>query len=256
VGCLLTKADGVGSVGEKQATLGIYEPPATLVFNASSETVGSIASSGTDGTINLGANTLTTGGNNQTTSYGGAITGTGSLTKVSTGTMTLAGATTYNGTTTVTEGGLIIDAANASALVDVASGARVGGDGIINGNLNLVSGANFIFSDTMVLDVVGTVTLTSGFGVASLVAADGGVVNWGLVAEGTYTLIGNTTSDYTGISNFGILNQDVLGGGKNGYFETTVDGLGLVVVPEPQVWALIAIGLASVFFFRLRRRSA
>lgn len=66
---------------------------ATLVFNSTNETVGSIASSGTDGAINLGANTITTGGNNASTSFGGVIGGTGgSLIKAGIGTMTLTSA--------------------------------------------------------------------------------------------------------------------------------------------------------------------
>jgi autotransporter-associated beta strand protein len=49
---------------------------------------------------------LSVGANNASTTYGGALTGIGGLTKVGTGTLTLSGANTYTGNTTVTAGTL------------------------------------------------------------------------------------------------------------------------------------------------------
>jgi autotransporter-associated beta strand protein len=60
-----------------------------------SETIGSLV--GTGVTVTLGANTLTTGGNNTTASFEGVIGGVGGLTKTATGTMTLSGANTFSG---------------------------------------------------------------------------------------------------------------------------------------------------------------
>jgi autotransporter-associated beta strand protein len=86
---------------------------AVLTFNSTSETIGSLASSGTDGLVALGANTLTTGGNNATTSFGGGIGGTGGgLTKVGTGTFTLTGNNTYTGVTKISGGTLSVAASN------------------------------------------------------------------------------------------------------------------------------------------------
>ena len=66
--------------------------------------VGSIEGSGT---FTLGGNQLTVGGNNLSTSVSGVIGGSGgSLIKVGSGTLTLSGANTYTGGTTV-NGGLI-----------------------------------------------------------------------------------------------------------------------------------------------------
>lgn len=56
----------------------------------------------------LGANTLTTGGANSSTQVDGIISGTGGLTKVGTGTLTLAGTNTYSGATTISAGTLAI----------------------------------------------------------------------------------------------------------------------------------------------------
>jgi autotransporter-associated beta strand protein len=106
---------------------------ATLVFNATDETVGSIASSGNNGVINLGGNMLTTGGNNADTTYGGTIIGAGGrLTKTGSGMMTLSGANTYTGSTAVNQGTLTVNGSLAGG-VDVSSGSLLKGSGTIGG---------------------------------------------------------------------------------------------------------------------------
>jgi fibronectin-binding autotransporter adhesin len=244
---------------------------ATLVFNSTNETVGSIASAGSDGAINLGANTLTTGGNNSSTSYGGNINGTGGLTKTGSGTMTLTGSNTYTGTTTVSQGTLLLTstatlsstniqvstgaALDASALVGgltIASGNRIGGDGSFTGDLNLGIGAELVFSLTSTFDVSGVVTLDNTFGINSLVDVDGNAINWALVSENTYTLIGTTTSDFSNISNFGLSNAADVGGGKLAYFQN--GSLELVVIPEPSSGMLLLGGLGLLAVLRRRAR--
>lgn len=264
---------GGSSIGNSSAVT--LASGSALNFNTSNETVGSIASSGTNGTINLGANTLTTGGDNTSTSYGGAIAGVGgSLTKVGNGIMTLTAAQTYNGTTTVSAGTLLLaSGASLASNVQVAAGAtlnatasglgiatgqRIGGDGTVTGDLTLTSGAQFVFSLTQTLDVTGTVTVDSAtFGVASLVNADGSAINWGLVTNGTYTLIGSTTTVFStsNIQNFGETNAltNIGGSGKSAYFEN--GSLQLVVIPEPSTWAMFALGLTALGVFRRRVRN-
>jgi autotransporter-associated beta strand protein len=74
-------------------------------------TVGSISGAGTTGgTITLGNNFLTFGGNNESTTYAGTMTGTGSIVKVGTGTTTLTGTNTYTGAPSLM-GGLVSIAA-------------------------------------------------------------------------------------------------------------------------------------------------
>ena len=63
---------------------------------------GSIA--GTGGTVRLGANSVTVGRNNASTTFSGSIEGSGGLTKLGSGTLALEGSSTYTGTTTITEG--------------------------------------------------------------------------------------------------------------------------------------------------------
>jgi len=266
---------GGSSIGDSSAVT--LASGAALSFNASNETVGSIASSGTDGTINLGANTLTAGGDNTSTSFGGSINGVGgSLTKTGAGTMTLTNANTYTGTTTVSAGTLVLGssaslastafAVESGATLDVsalsggnlaiAAASRIGGDGAVTGNLNLASGALFVFTMGSTLDVSGTVSLDNTFSIASLVTATGGVIDWSTVVWDTYTLVGTTASTFDNIANFGLANAAPLGGPVEAYFQNgALGGLELVVIPEPSVWALLALSLTSVFVFRRYGRS-
>jgi autotransporter-associated beta strand protein len=75
-----------------------------------SETVGSLASSGDGTRVLLNANAvLTTGGDNTSTTYAGDIFGSGGITKVGTGMMTLSGTnSTYTGSTTINDGTLAL----------------------------------------------------------------------------------------------------------------------------------------------------
>jgi fibronectin-binding autotransporter adhesin len=61
------------------------------------------------GTIVLGSATLTLGGDNSSTSFTGEIDGSGGVTKIGTGTLSLSGANTYTGTTTISAGTLELD---------------------------------------------------------------------------------------------------------------------------------------------------
>ena len=93
---------------------------ATLSLNGTNETIGSLAGGGA---VSLGAGILTLGGNNTSTLYSGAISGTGGLVKSGTGTQTLSGANTYSGATTIGAGTLV--ASNPTALGGTANGTTV-----------------------------------------------------------------------------------------------------------------------------------
>lgn len=183
---------------------------------------------------------------------------TGGLVKEGAGTLELTAANTYFGETWVRAGGLLVAGSVAGSATSVASGAFVGGDGTIGGNLALATGALFAFDAGSTLDLVGALSLDPTFGVNSLVSASGGAVDWANVANSTYTLMNTTFGFNTNtISNFGEANKQTgLAGGKSAYFEQGTGSLQLVVVPEPATLALAACGVGLAGLAAWRRRQA
>ncbi len=149
---------------------------AGLDLNNFDQTIGSLAGGGTTGgNVTLGSGTLTAG-NASSTTYAGAISGTGSLVKTGTGTLTLTGANTYTGGTTVSAGGIT---GNSTSL-----------QGSITNN-TLVT-FNQTAAGTYAGDMTGTGALTkTGAGALTL--------------SGTNTYTGNTTIS-TGILRAGVNN--------------------------------------------------
>src|SRR5262249_35744297 len=88
----------------------------TLDLNGFSETINGLSGAGTVGdAAGAGTPTLTVGGNNATSALAGVIqntTGTLALTKTGSGPLTLSGANTYSGDTTISAGTLKLGAAN------------------------------------------------------------------------------------------------------------------------------------------------
>jgi outer membrane autotransporter protein len=144
-------------------------------------------------TLNSGGGTFDTNGNNAT--LGGAISGSGGLTKIGAGALTLAGASSYSGATAVNAGMLQAGAANvfapASAFT-VASGATLNLNGF-NQTIGSLAGAGSV--------TLGSATLTTGTDntnttFSGAISGTGGVVKQG---TGTFTLTG--VSSYTGPTN-------------------------------------------------------
>lgn len=104
-------------------------------------TIGSLAG---NGAVLLGANTLTIGSNNRSTTFAGIVEdtafGAGSPAKVGTGSLTLTGANTYTGSTTVLNGELVINNRSGSASgtgpVEIRAGTLSGG-GTIAGTVTI-----------------------------------------------------------------------------------------------------------------------
>jgi fibronectin-binding autotransporter adhesin len=153
---------------------------------------------------------LTVGNNNSSSTYSGVISGSGSLTKAGTGTLTMTSANTYAGNTTVNGGDLILQgglpgstnyAVAHGATLDVsalsfslASGQTVTSVGTINGSVSLSSGSGLYTSTGTGYGtnaITGSLTLASG----ALVDLQVGTVNNGskdlITVAGTVTANGN-----------------------------------------------------------------
>jgi autotransporter-associated beta strand protein len=138
----------------------------TLNFNGGSVTFNGITAAaigGLSGTQNLSmlsqssaAVALTVGSNNATTTYSGVLSGTGSsLTKAGTGTLTLAGANSYSGTTTVNGGTLELPAGG------VITGGALGGGGFLvdGGALTSTGTTSFSPLNSAFLETAGAANL-------------------------------------------------------------------------------------------------
>ena len=145
--------------------------------------------------------TFNVGNNNQNTTYSGSLLGNSTLTKIGTGTTTLAGNNTsaYTGGMTVTAGGLALTGNNAyTGATTVSAGAlTIGPTGTLNASGGLtVSGAG------AVLNVNGTINQTTGTAVGTVITA-GGVVN------------------FSGTGDFGLANTQAILVGGGGAFNIT-----------------------------------
>ncbi len=108
---------------------------ASAIFNLNNfnDAIGSLAGGGSSGgNVSLGSGTLTTGGDDNSTSYSGVISGTGNLIKSGAGTMILGNAAnTYTGSTTIHAGTLSVGTL-ANAGINSSLGAPTGSSAIIS----------------------------------------------------------------------------------------------------------------------------
>ncbi|MNY84533.1 Extracellular serine protease precursor [compost metagenome] len=164
--------------------------------SGSHQTVGSLAGAGT---LALGSYTLSAGGNNQSTTFSGSIGGTGGLIKTGTGTLTLRGANSYNGGTTIQAGTLALGAGGSLSATSALnlSGAGSTFDMSSGGNqtlgaLNGVVGSNI---------VLGANTLTFGSAASTTFAGNISGTGGSLIKNGGGTMTLNGVNTYTGVTN-------------------------------------------------------
>lgn len=164
---------------------------ATIDLADHNEVVGSLAGSGT---VLLGSGTLTTGGNNTTTTFAGVINGKGQLSKFGTGTLTLSGVNTFT-SAAVVDGTLLLE--NADALANNAD-VTVHPDGTLDlagfdETIGALSGSGVVALEDATLT-------TGGIQSARTFAGDllgGGTSEVIKIGTGTWTLTGRTVALHT-----------------------------------------------------------
>lgn len=189
-----TVNDNGGALGSSVAVQVNSTATTTGVLNVNaSDTIGSLAGTGANATVNLtGGAVLDTGGLNTTTAYAGHIAGAGSLVKNGTGLLTLTGANTYTGGTTVNDGAII---------------GFVGTGASITGNYTLNNGAFLTFNQ-----LLNPGAPHSGTYAGDVTGGPSAYMQFGGNSSTLVTLTGNNTG-FAGTSTFGFGNSTIGQGG-------------------------------------------
>ncbi len=191
---------GAGSLADTGA---VNLNGATAIFDlsgitAASETVGSLEGVAGSSVV-LGAKNLTAGGNNSTKTFNGVISGSGgSFTKAGSGNLTLTGANSYTGATTISGGTLTLSGAGsldvASALNLTAASTKFDISGITSAGQTIASLTGVALSTVTLGSKTLTVGDSSSTTFAGIIAGSGGGL--AKIGAGTLTLTGANT--YTG----------------------------------------------------------
>ncbi len=130
---------------------------AFFALNGFSDTLGALSG---NGTVALGSGALTVGNDATSTTFAGTLTGTGSLSKIGSGTLTLAGTNLFSGGTTINNGvvSLLSNAAAGSGTITVANGAALAlnGNGLSINNALILNGTGISNTGALVDSSVGT----------------------------------------------------------------------------------------------------
>jgi autotransporter-associated beta strand protein len=162
------------------------------------------------------------------------------------GTMVISGSNTYDGSTIVSAGTLLVNGSLGNTAV-IVNGGTIGGTGALAGSMTLSNGLFHVVDLSDALAVAGTISLYAGFGVDDLTGLD-----WGTVANGTYTLIDGALGSgvFDALANNSLATAYDIGSGRSAYYQQ--GSLQLVVIPESSSALLSGVGLLAL----LRRRRA
>ena len=228
----------------------------TINIGALSGAAGSVLNAGTGS--GLGQNypaIWRIGARNLDTTFAGVISGTSVVTKVGTGTLTLSGASTYTGSTTVSAGRLALSGGSLSgSAVTVQSGAGFGGAGAVTGNVTFNSGSTLLASTTAPLAITGNLSLG---GTITVSPAPGAVLAGGTYPLLTYTgtLSGMPSFAWNGPGYSATFDTSAAGQISFTLTKTTLPPTGLVALPDNAQAGLSWTAAASAVSYTVKRSS-
>jgi autotransporter-associated beta strand protein len=226
------------SAALQQSTLAMSGGGAVSFGGPTVATLGGLAGSGSlalNNTVALPV-TLTVGNNGASTTFNSSLSGSGSLVKVGTGSLTLTVSNTYSGVTNISAGGLI---AGAPGVLSPFSNM------LISGLLDASLYPNTVESLTVTSG--GTLDLGAGNLLTSTNAATlGGTLNLSGVPSGPFVELMAYSSE-TGTF------ATVTGAPAGWTLQYKPTELDLVAVPEPSTLALLGGGAVGLLAYRVRR---
>jgi autotransporter-associated beta strand protein len=212
---------------------------ATLDLNGLNQTIGSLAGAGN---VTLGSGVLTTGNDNTSTTFSGGISGTGGLTKMGSGMLTLTATNLYSGGTTINGGAISISLASS-----LGSTSQLTLNG---GTLQVTS--NVVLGGLPVTLAAGGGTIDANTNASSLflaqpISGPGGLTKIGagaLILQGINTYSGGTTVNAGTLQ---LLSGSALNAAgalmvNGGTFDMSAFGTGLTVGPLSGTGGIIALG--------------
>jgi autotransporter-associated beta strand protein len=214
------QAGSTSAFGSNSALIMANVSGAMLDISGYNNSIGSITGGGVNGgNVTLGAAALTIGGDGTSPSaYAGIISGTGDITKIGLGTLTLSGANTYSGTTTIAAGTLQIGDGGTTGAI--ASSASITNNGTLTINRSDPLTISQTISGTGSLSKTGPGTLTLS---GSNTYSGNTTVAEGMLQLGSNLCLGGTSSGTT-VNNGAVLD---LNGQTVGAEPVTINGSGI-----------------------------
>ncbi|MGX1744293.1 autotransporter outer membrane beta-barrel domain-containing protein [Bosea sp. NPDC055353] len=230
-----------------------------LDLSGFNQSIGSLAGSGA---VTLGGGTLTTGSDNNSTTFSGVISQAGGLVKLGSGALTLSGANTYSGGTSLNAGTLVMNNGSALGTGTLSlNGGTLKIDGGIFANTNSVlitNAGGTVDVATGSLDLSGNITDGAGGAAGTLtITSSGGLGTVAFGGNNTYsaathvqanTILGAGSSmAFSGRSHHDVDGILVLAGFSNSV--ASLAGTGTVVNGNPTAAALTIAPAAGTTTF-------